>query len=260
MRKQFTFILDIDGTLTTFNRDHLTEEDKSQILREQEKGNRVLPATGRSIHEMKNIFDEKVFTDDLMLLSNGLLTIKGDDIIKCYSLDLQQSRDVIKKAIELGLGDTVSVVTVGLKDGKVCERLEAANAYKPVEGEYIMNIWARPDISKKNELIELLKPVVGDQLVVKDSGEYLEIASKFWNKGTILEELYQQHLFGDGTIVYVGDSENDIQAMKFAQSHGGYGIAMGNALDSVKRVADYVTADVNHGGVAQAMRWAEEQQ
>ena len=47
-----------------------------------------------------------------------------------------------------------------------------------------------------------------------------------------------------------GDYDNDIGMLKAS----GYGIAMGNGLDSVKRVARFVTDTNTNDGVAKAIR------
>ena len=50
-------------------------------------------------------------------------------------------------------------------------------------------------------------------------------------------------------IITIGDSENDISMIEYA----GLGIAMGNALDSVKQKADYITDSNDNEGVANAI-------
>ena len=47
-----------------------------------------------------------------------------------------------------------------------------------------------------------------------------------------------------------GDGGNDIPMIQ----HAAIGVAMGNALDSVKAVADYITDTVDNDGVAKALR------
>ena len=44
----------------------------------------------------------------------------------------------------------------------------------------------------------------------------------------------------------IGDDVNDIEMIENA----GFGVAMGNAFDEVKAVADYVTADRDEDGAA----------
>lgn len=47
-----------------------------------------------------------------------------------------------------------------------------------------------------------------------------------------------------------GDAENDMDMLQFA----GVGIAMGNADDTVKQQADYVTEDIDRDGIDLALR------
>ena len=47
-----------------------------------------------------------------------------------------------------------------------------------------------------------------------------------------------------------GDGENDEDMLKFA----GSGVAMGNAADSTKDSADYVTEDIDHDGIYHALK------
>ena len=52
-----------------------------------------------------------------------------------------------------------------------------------------------------------------------------------------------------GEIAAFGDSNNDIEMLRAA----GLGVAVGNALDNVKAVADYVAAADNGLGVAEGL-------
>ncbi len=56
-------------------------------------------------------------------------------------------------------------------------------------------------------------------------------------------------LFFRSTVMAAGDGTNDISLLNTA----GLGVAMGNAPDEVKAVADYVTLDVDHSGLAAAI-------
>jgi P-type E1-E2 ATPase len=51
-------------------------------------------------------------------------------------------------------------------------------------------------------------------------------------------------------VAAIGDGLNDIEMLREA----GLGIAMGNAPEAVKSVADWVTGTNNEAGVAQAVR------
>ncbi len=55
----------------------------------------------------------------------------------------------------------------------------------------------------------------------------------------------------DGVIMAFGDAENDIDMLKTAE----IGVAMGNAEECVRKCADYVTSDVDNGGIVKALRY-----
>jgi len=50
-------------------------------------------------------------------------------------------------------------------------------------------------------------------------------------------------------IIAFGDGENDIEMLSFA----GIGVCMGNGVEGAKKTADYITADIDDGGIAKAL-------
>lgn len=72
----------------------------------------------------------------------------------------------------------------------------------------------------------------------------IEVQSRGNNKGRAARYIAQ--LTGAKLLICVGDYENDISMIKEAD----VGYAVENALDSVKAVADRVTADVREGAIA----------
>ncbi|GAJ07642.1 unnamed protein product [marine sediment metagenome] len=51
-------------------------------------------------------------------------------------------------------------------------------------------------------------------------------------------------------IIAIGDGPNDISLL----SSAGLAIAMGDAPDELKAVADFITLDVDHSGLAEAIK------
>lgn len=65
-----------------------------------------------------------------------------------------------------------------------------------------------------------------------------------------------KHIMGQEGIlaaecIAFGDAENDIDMLQFC----GIGVAMGNAQDRVKEIADYVTTDIDDNGIENALRF-----
>ncbi|WP_034945315.1 sugar-phosphatase [Erwinia oleae] len=85
--------------------------------------------------------------------------------------------------------------------------------------------------------------------IMKSSPYYLEIMDKRVNKGAGVKALAEKLGLTRDQVMTLGDQENDIAMLEFA----GTGVAMGNAIDSVKAVAQFVTKTNSEDGVAHAI-------
>lgn len=77
----------------------------------------------------------------------------------------------------------------------------------------------------------------------------LELSALGTDKGVGLEMLCRFLDLPLSRTIVVGDAENDLEALKKA----GLSVAMGNAKESIKAMADVVVADCDHDGCAQAV-------
>jgi Cof subfamily protein (haloacid dehalogenase superfamily) len=99
------------------------------------------------------------------------------------------------------------------------------------------------DFGSKYELFDLVVPVFG-----KNSGE---ISIKGTDK-VLGIKLIMEHFGCDHEhTVAIGDGNNDISMLSYVN----FGIAMGNATDRLKEVADYITDDVNEHGLSKAFEY-----
>ena len=85
--------------------------------------------------------------------------------------------------------------------------------------------------------------------VLKSAPYFLEILDKRVNKGTGVKSLADALGIKPEEIMALGDQENDIAMIEFA----GMGVAMDNAIPSVKDVANFVTKSNLEDGVAYAI-------
>lgn len=103
---------------------------------------------------------------------------------------------------------------------------------------------------KLKEAKEELIACTTDLEVVSSWDDNFEIMKKGSSKGEAVQMLAKHLGVSQEEVMCIGDSENDLSMITWA----GTGVAMGNAIDSVKEVANYVTSDNKHGGVAEAIR------
>jgi Cof subfamily protein (haloacid dehalogenase superfamily) len=78
---------------------------------------------------------------------------------------------------------------------------------------------------------------------------FINITMAGISKGTALAALIAHLGLKADEVAAIGDGHNDLSLF----SNAGLRIAMGNAPPELKKAADYVTADVEHDGVAQAI-------
>jgi Cof subfamily protein (haloacid dehalogenase superfamily) len=89
----------------------------------------------------------------------------------------------------------------------------------------------------------------GRLYISKSLPYFLEFASPEVTKATGLDFLSEHLGFARERTVAFGDGENDIELVDWA----GYGVAVANAHDQVKEVADFVCPSVDEEGVAQVI-------
>jgi Cof subfamily protein (haloacid dehalogenase superfamily) len=107
------------------------------------------------------------------------------------------------------------------------------------------------DESTIQQVESTLQPQFANQLnMAKSRPIYLEAMPLNVSKAKALEKVIQQYHIESEEIITIGDNFNDIEMIAMA----GTGIAMGNASDTVKAVAKYVTDTNNNDGVAKAIQ------
>jgi Cof subfamily protein (haloacid dehalogenase superfamily) len=96
---------------------------------------------------------------------------------------------------------------------------------------------------------KVLEQFAGRLYIAKSLPYFLEFASPDVTKAAGLAFLAEQNGFTRERTVAVGDGENDIELVDWA----GYGVAVENAHDLVKEVADFICPSVDEEGVAQVL-------
>jgi hydroxymethylpyrimidine pyrophosphatase-like HAD family hydrolase len=97
---------------------------------------------------------------------------------------------------------------------------------------------------------ERMRARFADRLwVTKSLPKFLEFATLGVSKGSGLDFLSERMGFARERTVAFGDGENDVELVEWA----GYGIAVANAHERVKDVADWICPPASEEGVAQVL-------
>lgn len=97
---------------------------------------------------------------------------------------------------------------------------------------------------------DLNREFAGRITVVQSAERYIDIMLPEISKGNAVKQLAELYGCDLSEVMCLGDSENDISMLEAA----GVAVAMGDAAEQVKAVADYVTGPVGEDGFAQALK------
>ena len=246
---------DIDGTLVSFDIHRIPESAEQAIVALRAKGIKVFIASGRHLLSINNLGDLQF--DGYITLNGGYCIAGKDQVIYKNSMSAEdiaslvqymetqesfpcifvhehelylnfhnkQSREVFRML------NFPEPPVAPLRKASEGETFQLVAFFTKEQEKAIMSAMPHSEATRWNPLFTDVIPQGSSKRVGIDKMlEYFGIA------------LDESMAFGDGG--------NDITMLQ----HVGIGVAMGNANDEVKRVADHVTASVDDDGVEKALR------
>ena len=248
--KPSLIIFDIDETLYINHEDRIPDSTIAAIEKLKKAGHTLAIATGRSLYSIRDREKFNQLPMDFHILANGQLVIKGDEVIYENSIDHKLIHELLKiakaRGIELGFNTATHSFVTDLTD-EVRESFFSASRLprisKDIEGNgSIYQIWYfSPDY---HDLAEQLKDKLRFIPWLTHSGA--DILPIGISKATALKELLKN--FTDNPYqktIFFGDGANDIELIQLAD----IGVAMGNGVEALKEVADFVTKNIEDDGI-----------
>ena len=261
--------MDLDGTLLLD--DKTIHPYSLEVMKKAvDAGTAVVIATGRpftAVPEVLRTFPGITY----VMTSNGarVIDIRDNHTVIAHPLP----REKALKALEIGEKyDTLQEVYYEGQGYADTEKMKKVKIYhkNPNMWEYFLNTrqgvdsvieLARTtdnDMDKMQMLFANLeeRPAaladlqeLGGYEIADSVGYNLEINAAGVEKGGVLLELGEKLGIRREEIMACGDGENDVTMIEKA----GFGVAMANAVDSVKAVADHITVSNEELGVAKAI-------
>ncbi|EJN95130.1 Cof-type HAD-IIB family hydrolase [Streptococcus ratti] len=261
--------IDMDGTLLD-SRKELSQRNIDVIQEAAQKGHKIVICTGRIQKGVEPYFDqlELKAEEEYAVLNNGcsLHTIREDwQLLSYHNLDFHDVQylyslldgypeiylTLIADVDYLVLADEVPDLvaydaSLVFTEPKPVSLAEVKTADKPVFQAMYMG---EPDVLDTFQAD--LEAELADKFSMVRSQPYLfEAMPKGITKASGLRELAQKLDVKDKDIVALGDAANDLEMMKAA----GFSIAMGNAAEDIKKIADAITSSNDEAGVAEAIQ------
>lgn len=266
-------ILDIDGTLINSNKE-ITKKTKDALLKLQENNIKLVIASGRPtsgiIKYGKELLIDK--NNGFYISFNGSKFVEASTMNELY--DKQIDKEIVKNLVKHL--DKFNVKTM-IHNNDYLLVNDVYDCMIDNDGDYLNVIQFESKITNKKlkevNLVEYVDFPVNKVLVSSDAkylrenykeikepfkdilncmftaNFYFEFTDKNIDKGSAIENILIPMGYKKEEIMAFGDGENDINMIKLAH----IGIAMGNAIESLKEVSDYITESNENDGIALAL-------
>ena len=254
---------DLDGTLLTSKSDvsELTIAEVARIKRYM----RIILVSARMPKAMVYLQRKLDILDQPIICYNGAYILNGDEEIASSLIESKYLRKIFKLAqqhsTKLGLyyKDEWYVEENTERVRKEIRYTESTPVFQHTSetlkdwedrGIGAHKIMLMGTKMSSDTLYPLLETQFGDTLHLYRSNDTLiEIAPKSVSKLTAIEQLLKKAESLEDVIAF-GDNYNDIEMLK----NCGFGVAVGNARDEVKAVADAIALPHSEDGVAQFIK------
>lgn len=248
---------DIDGTLVSLRTHEIPASAIEAIAKARDRGIRIIISTGRPRQLINNLGPIEHLIDGYITVNGACCVIGGQTIsttpvckedvatlLRCsdtmhFPSLVVGTDDVIvynpDKSVDRVFGDLLNLH--GLKLNSPVEPL--------LEGDILQ---LTPIIDRAQEAV--IAPQFRHSVSVRWCDYFSDVLSEDADKGRGMARMASHLGIGIDECMAFGDGGNDISILRRA----GTGVAMGNAGTEVKAAADYVTRDIDDGGVAHALR------
>ena len=262
MSKIKMLVLDIDGTI--FRKDYTASERVKRTLKNLVKDDiKVVLCTGRMYAATKFIAQELELRTPIISYQGGLIKnfYENSDTLLEKTLPPEVAKEVIEelKNKNIFFNMYINDVLCVEKDSElVKEYVENRNLGYKVIGDCkdldccgLNKILAIDNNTKLIEDLqkEFAKKYKDSLYVVRSTPRFCEISNKEATKGNAVRFLAKKWNIQKEEIMACGDQDNDIEMLLAA----GIKVAMGNASNGLKEIADFVTETVDNDGVAVAV-------
>ncbi|MBQ9833065.1 MAG: HAD family phosphatase [Clostridia bacterium] len=249
--------LDIDDTLLNSKRE-LSEANKQAIIKAREAGICVTLATGRSFTGAKRVSDELGLTGLMINYGGAVITdIEKQEAISFSEVDSDRIIELLELAREIGIHAHI------YQDDTVIS--EVRNEWvKGYTGILSLPLKVDPDLRKKKweripKVLFITYPDHAEKLIprlkkryegiLKVSGStagFIEFNNVGFDKGTALKKIADSMGVKQSEVVAAGDNTLDAEMIEWA----GLGVAVDNAKDAIKQIADIVVPSCDDDGIA----------
>lgn len=247
---------DIDGTLFSSATRCIPESAIRAIARLRERGIRIFIATGRSINAISHV--QHLDFDGYITFNGGCCVAKDKSVLFKQALDPRDIQQLLNYTSHQPMNFSlmyedchfVNQATQEIIDMYAYLNLPVPPLVDRVNPD-ICNILQANILLRPEDELEFMRKIMPNSTATRWAPHSADINPKGISKKVGVEIFCEYFGFHVSETMSFGDGGNDIEMLK----HTAIGVAMGNAPDEVKAVADYVTDDIDNDGVWNALTY-----
>ncbi|ALR30362.1 haloacid dehalogenase [Chryseobacterium sp. IHB B 17019] len=245
---------DIDGTLISFKTNKIPNSTQKAIESLRRNGIKVIVATGRSINTLAHI--SHIEFDGFITFNGGYCATTTGEILSKKIIDPNDIQNLINYAENTPLSYSLMYE----------DKVEINDATPEVVGMYAhVNLPVPPIHDKENIDIhnvlqaniflgpdaeqEFMQTVMPNSTASRWTPLFADVNPGGISKKVGVEAFCGYFGIDISETMSFGDGGNDISMLKFTK----IGVAMGNANENVKEIADYITEEVDNHGIERAL-------
>ncbi|MDR1865241.1 MAG: Cof-type HAD-IIB family hydrolase [Bacteroidales bacterium] len=246
---------DIDGTLVSFKSHEVPPSAVTAIREARERGVKTFIATGRSFPQIPDLSGLQF---DGYITLNGVYCITGENEIVMKNAVPQEDIEAVIRYTEKEPFPcsfmTKDDIFINYVNRDVEELVTMVNLPLPkvidlreVAGKEIFQVNVYVDEERERYL---MRHVLVHCESTRWNPLFADINIRGYGKQSGIDSFVEHYRFRLDETMAFGDGGNDISMLK----HVAVGVAMGNAMDEVKKTADYITASVDDDGIRHALK------
>lgn len=236
-------IVDLDNTL--LHTDKTLSAYTVDVFRKyKEKGIKLMVATARPFRTATSYFDRIGF--DAITVSNGARIFCGDQTID-HAISAESAQQLLHRL------EAYDDLRITLETGQCAYSNKPIEYYRTVLTEDLPGVAKAEGALKilvhkdREDAMALLKKELSEDLYVTISGGYLiQVMDKAATKWNGVKTMLTMLACSPEETVYFGDDYDDIEPIRLCAM----GVAVSNAIEEVKAVADHIALSNDDDGVA----------
>ncbi len=248
-----TLFFDIDGTLLDTNTHEIPHSAILALNKLADQGYAICIASGRDQYMFSQLHLEHVVKWKFVILSNGHVILDENfKVIRQHFVNPETIHTLIKRAKEHHIP-----VFCGGPQGDMLS--QEPNDYVKTSHAYYQEPIPKVKLYENEPIDKIaLYEKVGFDWRIFDDIDDLDIKATMTTSADVMSAGVSKHSsildvlstygYSDYYIAF-GDSFNDYEMLQ----HAPISVAMGNAVEPLKKIAHYVTEDVDHDGIAKIL-------